>query len=719
MEKDSTIFALDIGTRTVVGLIVKKTESSFKVIDIVIREHKERAMVDGQIHDVIAVSNVIREIKEILEVRHGKLTKAAVAAAGRALKTERSTVTIDISAKPLIQKEDILHLELSAVQQAQYAIAEQDQTDKSYEYYCVGYSVIHYFLDNQEIGNLIDQQGNKASVEIISTFLPKVVVESLISALQRADLSIQALTLEPIAAINVLIPQSMRRLNIALVDIGAGTSDIAITDEGTVVAYGMVPIAGDEITEAVSDQLLLDFPLAEQAKRDLVSKDEIKVVDILGFETEFPKKVVIEKISDSIDKLSESIKNEILLLNKNNPPKAVMLVGGGSLTPELPKRLAASLGLPENRVAIRGIDAIGQVEITENMNKGPELVTPIGIALASTKTPVHYVNVTVNQRPVRLFEMKRLTVGDCLLAAGIKMYTLYGKPGLAMIVKVNNQSVTIPGSHGAPPIILRNGTPCSLEDEIYNGDDIFVSKGKDGTKATVMIKDLLDDIPSKSITINGETCMVKATITQNMQSVHPENYVHDHDEISFYFPETIGEALLALNHPVCNEILQEYRISLNDQPIRLSEYTSTLMKNGIEVPLHSTYMNQDTFEIKQGMVLTLKGLANAQKLKVEDSIQVFFQEKEVTLTKPLLEFYRHGTKVNLQDRINHGDKLQMTTKNSEPFIFQDLFRFIDLQLPATASGGFKLLKNGEECTFYDVLSPGDHLAINWPENTCI
>lgn len=63
-----------------------------------------------------------------------------------------------------------------------------------------------------------------------------------------------ALTLEPIAAIQVLIPKSMRRLNVALVDIGAGTSDIAITNEGTVTAYGMVPKAGDEITESVSEK---------------------------------------------------------------------------------------------------------------------------------------------------------------------------------------------------------------------------------------------------------------------------------------------------------------------------------------------------------------------------------------------------------------------------------------------------------------------------------
>src|SRR5690625_5489769 len=71
--------------------------------------------------------------------------------------------------------------------------------------------------------------GDKATVEVIATFLPQVVVESLLASLERADLTMEALTLEPIAAIHVLIPDSMRRLNIALVDIGAGTSDVAIT----------------------------------------------------------------------------------------------------------------------------------------------------------------------------------------------------------------------------------------------------------------------------------------------------------------------------------------------------------------------------------------------------------------------------------------------------------------------------------------------------------
>ena len=452
---NDTLFALDIGTRSVVGIILEKSDESYKIIDILSQEHSERAMLDGQIHDVTAVAKVITQIKNKLEEKHGPLKKVSVAAAGRALKTEKATISMDIKDKPMISREDILHLEYSAVQEAQNTVAQKNTTHSTY--YCVGYSILYYRLDGQEMGSLIDQSGEEASVEIIATFLPKVVVESLLAALKRSDLEMQALTLEPIAAINVLIPPTMRRLNVALVDIGAGTSDIALTDSGTVIAYGMVPVAGDEITEAISDYLLLDFPLAEAAKRQLMNHDFITVTDILGFETELPKEEIILQIQPALERLADSISQEILELNNGHSPKAVMLVGGGSQTPLLTQLLSKRLNLPENRVAIRGIDAIQNVDFADHLHQGPELVTPIGIAIAADKNPIQYISITVNGQPIRLFDMEQTNVSDCLLTAGIKLNKLYGKPGMAKIIHFNGQQITIPGQHGTMPKILLNG----------------------------------------------------------------------------------------------------------------------------------------------------------------------------------------------------------------------------------------------------------------------
>ena len=109
----SKLFALDIGTRSVVGIILEVQGDSYHIEDLISIEHKERAMVDGQIHNILSVANVISTIKHQLEEKHGPLQKVSVAAAGRALKTAKSAMSIDISNHAPLNEEDINRLELA------------------------------------------------------------------------------------------------------------------------------------------------------------------------------------------------------------------------------------------------------------------------------------------------------------------------------------------------------------------------------------------------------------------------------------------------------------------------------------------------------------------------------------------------------------------------------------------------------------------------------
>ncbi|MGM0874937.1 MAG: cell division protein FtsA [Bacillota bacterium] len=713
MDKNDLTFALDIGTRSVVGIILKEDNGFYYIVDIVIKEHDKRSMLDGQIHDILSVANVICSIKKELEAVHGSLHKVCVAAAGRALKTERASVSIEIKGKPMIQKEDILHLELMAVQGAQKQLAEKNDSERAHHYDCVGYSVLHYHLDGEDIGNLIDQQGDEASVEIIATFLPKIVVESLLAALNRSDLEMEALTLEPIAAINVLIPPSMRRLNIALVDIGAGTSDIAITDMGTIISYGMVPIAGDEITEAVSDEFLLDFPKAEEAKRKLSTNSSISITDILGFETEVTKNETIAKISYAIDKLAESIKDEILQLNNSLSPKAIMLVGGGSLTPELPQRLARMLELPTNRVAIRGIDAIAKLKLADHVHKGPELVTPIGIAVASKLNPIQYISVKVNERAVRLFHMKVLSVGDSLLASGIQLNKLYGKPGMALMVEVNGQAITIPGEHGTPPIIKKNNLICSLEDEIKHGDMIVVEKGNDGLSPNIPISTILDVIPSKTISVNGEKYTVHATVLLNSKEVSLEEILSDRDKVTCSIPSTIKEFLTKVG--MDNELakIKPFSIELDDSMLPLNQFSGKLYKNGLVTSKDAKLDTGDILVLKATEKPSLHELVTEANLGLSQSLLITFNGKSFLLEKSMTEYYRNGEKLDSDAPLQNGDKLVSKKNAIEPFVFQDIFSTIDIDVPTSGNSQFILLINDQEASFQDPLSPGDKLSIKW------
>jgi cell division protein FtsA len=714
MSDPNLIFALDIGTRTVVGLILKENNGQFEVVDLLVKEHQERSMLDGQIHDVISVSKVINTVKEELEKKHGTLSKVCVAAAGRALKTERASATVDIVKKPMIDDSDILFLELNAVQQAQIHLANEEKVTKSTHYYCVGYSVLHYFLDGEEIGNLVDQQGEEAKVEVIATFLPKVVVESLISALERANLQMAALTLEPIAAINVLIPPSMRRLNVALVDIGAGTSDIAITDMGTVVAYGMVPTAGDEITEAISDQFLLDFPLAEQAKKELYSKDEITIKDILGFETTIQRDDVIQQISSSLENLAGQIALEIKSLNNNKSPKAVMLVGGGSLTPELPKLLSQKLQLPENRIAIRGIDAIQQLKIADHIPKSPELVTPIGIAISASLNPVHYITVYVNDRPIRLFDMKQLTVADALLTSAIEIHKLYGKPGMAYFVTVNGREITLPGGHGQPPFLQKNGGTSRLDDVIENNDRIFIEKGNDGQPPHVKIADILDQQSEMKIDVNEKAYSLPVKVKINGRRSPIDTIICDSDKIETYMPTTIEEALEEIG---LNQSFSPFYIFYNKRKLPLPKFDHVLLKNGVPAKKTGTINDGDHITFNSLRKPTLGELFAEIGEKLYEEITISFNDESFSLKKKRLDVFCNDSNQALDEDspIEAGESVYSQQKNEEPFIFQDIFRFVDIEFPNFNKGNFILLKNDEQTTFQEQVFSGDKLQILWPK----
>ena len=706
----SKLFALDIGTRSVVGIILEEHGDSFHVVDILVDEHKERAMVDGQIHNVLKVAEIIQSVKEKLEKKHGKLEKVSVAAAGRALKTEQAEVIMDIKNRPIFSEDDMSRLELSAVQKAQSNLLQNSTDKNSSHYYCVGYSVVYYRLDGEEIGSLVDQQGNEASIEVIATFLPRVVVESLISALKRANLEMEALTLEPIAAINVLIPPSMRRLNVALVDIGAGTSDIAITDLGTVVNYGMVATAGDEITEALSDHYLLDFPLAEQAKRAINNEDFIQIQDILGFEQDIPKEEVIESLKPAIEVLASSISNEILRLNNNKPTKAVMLVGGGSLTPTLPHILAEKLNLPANRVAVRGIDAIQNLTKAEHIPITPELVTPIGIAIAAKRAPIQYMSVQVNNQIVRLFELKEMTIADAFLAANISARKLYGKPGAALTVQVNGQIIHIPGEHGKPAVIQLNGIDANTKSSIQNHDKIELLEGIDGKEGIATVRDLLDDATIKSVTFQGIMYIVEPTVNINGKKVSLDTMLQENDKITVETPQTVEQVLYAIHKENYIIQLQPYTVTINNKNHFIPTFSSKLLLNGGPVKLSYSVQENDIIQLETFSSPTLEKLANQLEKKLIDRIKITFQNNTVELSRECAVVHKNNIQLSPADIITNESKIQWQDIDSSPWIFQDVFRFSEWTMPEQA-GSFQILKNGVPSRFDDEIFGGDRLEI--------
>ena len=253
MREEEIVFGLDIGTRNVVGTLGYRQGETFVVIAQEIKEHQTRAMVDGQIHDINRVAATISGIRQSLQEKTGiTLDEVCIAAAGRVLKTMNVHVDLDFDTERSVTREDMNTLVSMGVDNA---FAEfQEKNDTQMQFYCVGHSVVKYYINGLWMSQPEHHKAKSLGADIIATFLPDDVVDGLYSAVELAGLKVANLTLEPIAAIRVAIPEKFRLLNIAMVDVGAGTSDISITDEGSVIAFGMLPYAGDSLTELLADR---------------------------------------------------------------------------------------------------------------------------------------------------------------------------------------------------------------------------------------------------------------------------------------------------------------------------------------------------------------------------------------------------------------------------------------------------------------------------------
>ena len=704
VKQHERIFALDIGTRSVIGIVAEEgDDENLHVIATDRLEHKTRAMLDGQIHDVPQVAAIVEKVKNSLIEKTGPIKTAAVAAAGRALYTMTAEAEMEVNG--LITAEQQRNLDFAGVQAAQAALAESHTVDDPSRYYCVGYSTIRYVLDDIQLKMLIGQRGKKAKAVVIATFLPRQVIDSMQSALHATNLEMRALTLEPIAAINVLIPPTMRHLNLVLVDIGAGTSDVAITKNGSVIAYGMVPLAGDEVTEAISQRFLLDFNIAERIKRQASSGEDVKFTDILGTEYTLTAKEILEPVMPNIENLANAIAKQIFELN-GDTPQAVMLVGGGSQTPGLAKFVADALGMPENRVAVRKPDMVdGIVDIPEELHY-PDAVTPLGILKIASLNTLHFLSVYVNDEEYSLFNFRELTVSDALLNAGINLRKYNGHPGLGLMVNIGTEKKFFPGTLGTFAKIMLGEEEASLDTVIRDGARITVIPGENGTTPTVRLGDLVTAGQEYTIYINGREKHIRQRVTVNGKEAEADQLLADGDVIESREFKSLGEALLAAGYPPTGRKIH-YKLNGKDT---LYSCTPEILLNdapaSISMPIHEgdhvEYMADE--DPKLGEILNIKN--------TDTSVMIYYEDKEFAIPSANVELMVNGRTASPGTIIDDGCEVTYHTSERLTTTVSDALLAVNFQPPAATSRvNFTILVNGQPVDFTDPVKNGDTLEV--------
>ena len=683
---NNLVFGLDIGTRSVVGTVgIKISEKDFIVEAMSVKEHDTRAMIDGQIHDIYMVTRTISDVKRELEDKIGsKLDKVCIAAAGRVLKTQTVITDIEFPVEKVVTDEDVYALDMAGVEDAYKKLLEEINS-KDLRFYCVGYSAVKYFVNGYSISKLQGHRANKISVELLATFLPEEVIEGLYSAVEGAGLPVENLTLEPIAAINVAIPEKFRLLNIALVDVGAGTSDICITKDGSVTAYGMIPYAGDELTEAIAHKYLVEFNEAERIKVESTKKKLISFTDIMGIKSKLTAEQIQEDLEPEFSKIAKKIADKIISLNGDKSVSAVFVVGGGGKYPGFVESLAKALNIPKERAALRGEEVLTNVIFREDgIKKDPLIVTPVGICLNYYENKNSFVQVKANGSNIKIFDNNNLNIADVALALGIKNEDLFPKNGNKLKFTYNGVEKIIKGDSGEPAKILLNGKTAFITSKIKNKDVVEITASTIGQDAHISVGRISGFKEFNDVFIDGVNVKVPTIVMANGSFVSSFYDVQENDNI---------------------ETKQTYTIS------EIGELTG--VEYGFDFTLNGEKITPDTV-IKAGDVLNKIVVQVEVKELVSDIVDELEIKEEVLETTPVVvpEPIKKETKLSSDIFVVvNGKVVRMTGKNK--YIFVDVLDFYDFD--TSVLGGTRLILKVNELSaeFTTPIKDGDIIDIYW------
>lgn len=689
----SNVFGLDIGTRNVVGTVGYRTEDDkFIVAAQCVRQHETRAMLDGQIHDIGKVGRIIGQVKAELEAQLNEpLSDVCIAAAGRVLKTVTTHVEYEYAEESIVTGEDIHTLDLLGIEKAQDILKEANDTQ--YKFYCVGYSVVKYFLNDEVFISLEDHKATKIGEDIIVTFLPEDVVDGLYSAVGQAGLTVANMTLEPIAAINVAIPENYRMLNIALVDVGAGTSDISVTKEGSIIAYGMIPYAGDELTELIVQHFLVDFKTAEAMKLASTTEEEVTYEDIMSISHTIPSMEIWDLVEPTVDKITSEVATKIMELNGDKTVSACFVVGGGGKIHGFTQMLAKKLELPEERVALRGEEVLKEVVFEqEDIHKDPLLVTPIGICLNYYEQRNNFIMMKFNGERLKLYDNNRLTIVDAALQAGFPNDELFPKRGMPINFVVNGAARIARGEAGEPAIVTLNGRPANINTPLVPNCEVTIEPSTAGADAVYTIEQLEEYHESTlTVIINGKTVVCPKFVEVNGQ-LEPGSYeIKEGDVIetrNYYTVRQVAEFMDV-------EVDTDHEILVNN---RLADFDTLVYEN----------FTIDWTVLSFGVAPEPENRYNAT---ISDTSSEVSAEDESQETKE--EEAPKETEGSVTVMVN-GESVTMTGKQN--YIFVDVFDWYSFDLSAGKGRAIATLVNGKEAEFSQPLANGDNIELYWKEN---
>ncbi|MBI5494231.1 MAG: cell division protein FtsA [Deltaproteobacteria bacterium] len=367
----NVVVGLDIGTTKIAAIVGEVREHGIDIIGI--GTHPSRGLKKGAVINVEATVGAIKKAVEEAELMAGvEIQSVNTGIAGGHIKGVNSHGTVAVKDK------EIRETDVRRVIDAAKAIAIPMDRE-----------VIHvlpqeFVVDGQDgIKDPIGMCGVRleAKVHIVTGAVANA--QNIIRCAQRCGLSVSDIVLQPLASAEAVLTDEEKELGVALIDIGGGTTDIAVYHAGAIVHTSVLTLGGNHLTNDIAVGLRTPANDAERIKQrygcavaSMVEKGETIEVPSVGNRPAriLPRQILTEIIEPRVDEIFELAKRDIEAVCRDIPLGAGVVITGGSTLLEGMAELAEDvMALPVRRGVPRGIG--GLVDVV----KSPMYATGVGL----------------------------------------------------------------------------------------------------------------------------------------------------------------------------------------------------------------------------------------------------------------------------------------------------------------------------------------------------